>query len=40
MMVEMSQLYGASTTPMGPVVGGEDLNSVSQHTVSCGPSLA
>ena len=28
------------TTPcgwVGPVVGGEDLNCVSQHTVSCGP---
>ena len=39
MMVEMSQLSGASMTPcgwVGPVVGGEDLNSVSQHTLSCG----
>ena len=38
-MVEMSQLSGASTTAcgwVGPVVGGEDLNGVSQHTVSCG----
>ena len=40
MMVEMSQFSGMSMTPcgwVGPVVGGEDLNSVSQHTVSCGP---
>ena len=22
---------------VGPVVGGEDLNGISQHTVSCGP---
>ena len=39
-MVEMSQLSGASMTPCGwvkPVVGGEDFNGVSQHTVSCGP---
>ena len=39
-MVEMSQLSGASMTPCGwvrPVVGGEDLNGVIQHTVSCGP---
>ena len=39
MMVEMSQLSGASMTPcgwVGPVVGGEDLNSISQHTLSCG----
>ena len=36
----MSQLSGASTTPcgwVGPVVGGEDLNGISQHTVSCRP---
>ena len=35
-MVEMSQLPGASTTAcgwVGPVVGGEDLNGVSQHTM-------
>ena len=40
MMVEMSQLFGASTNPcgwVGPVMGGEDKNGVSQHTVSCGP---
>ena len=40
MMVEMSQLSGASMTPcgwVGPEVGGEDLNGASQHTVSCGP---
>ena len=38
-MVEMSLLSGASMTPcgwVGPVVGGEDLNGVSQHTLSCG----
>ena len=40
MMVEVSQLSGASTTPcewVGPVVAGEDLNDVKQHTVSYGP---
>ena len=40
MMVEMSQLSDMSTTPgglMGPVVGREDLNGVSQHTVTCRP---
>ena len=39
MMIEMSQLSGASMTPcgwVGPVVGGEDLNGISQYTVSCG----
>ena len=39
-MVEMSQLSGASMSPcgwLGPMVGGEDLNGISQHTVSCGP---
>ena len=37
MTVELSQLSGESTTPcVGPVVGGEDLNGISQHTVSCG----
>ena len=39
-MVEISQLSGASTTPcgwVGPVVGGEDLNGISQHTASCEP---
>ena len=39
-MSQLSQLSGASMTPcgwVGPVVGGEDLNGVSQHTVSCGP---
>ena len=40
MMVEMSQLSGASMTSSGwvePVVGGEDLNGISQYTISCGP---
>ena len=40
MMVEMSHLSGASMTPcgwVGPVVGGENLNSISQHTIGCGP---
>ena len=39
-MIEMSQLSGESTTPFGRVgwvVGGTDLNDISQHTVSCGP---
>ena len=40
MMVDMSQLSGALMTPcgwVGPVVGGENLNGISQHIVSCEP---